>query len=190
MCVTLLTLFPGKTYEKDGRANKQSCAAEKQSAQKTRLKTKSRTRSRQLEVALRRTRYKMSTPQFRGGNPLAPEKGAFPLDHFGECATFKETYLKCLQVLYSCSLMFDVKTRWYYHALTRTKLFFFRALKMMTLYVNVKTETKIGREQVSDGIQIVPRMSHGERTDGEATAQRTRVYRRRSEVRNKLKPRK
>ncbi|CAL6287163.1 unnamed protein product [Bathycoccus prasinos] len=39
----------------------------------------------------------MSTPQFRVGNPLAPEKGAFPLDHFGECATFKETYLKCLQ---------------------------------------------------------------------------------------------
>jgi len=31
-------------------------------------------------------------------------------------------------------------------------------------------------------------MSHGERTDGEATAQRTRVYRRRSEVRNKRKP--
>jgi hypothetical protein len=31
-----------------------------------------------------------------------------------------------------CSLMFDVKTRWY-HALTHTKLFFFRALKMMTL---------------------------------------------------------
>ena len=31
-------------------------------------------------------------------------------------------------------------------------------------------------------------MSHGERTDGEATAPRTRVYRRRSEVRNKLKP--
>jgi len=39
----------------------------------------------------------MSTPQFRAGNPLAPEKGAFPLDHFGECATFKEKYLKCLQ---------------------------------------------------------------------------------------------
>ncbi|CAL6285700.1 unnamed protein product [Bathycoccus prasinos] len=74
----------------------QSCA-EKQSAQKTRLKTKSRLLSRQLEVALQRARYKMSTPQFRVGNPLAPEKGAFPLDHFGECATFKETYLKCLQ---------------------------------------------------------------------------------------------
>ena len=71
--------------------------SEKQSAQKTHLKTKSR-RSRR-EVALKHTRYIMSTPQFRVGNPLAPEKGAFPLDHFGECATFKETYLKCLQVL-------------------------------------------------------------------------------------------
>ena len=88
----------------------------------------------------------MSTPQFRGGNPLAPEKGAFPLDHFGECATFKETYLKCLQVRHYV-LALDVKTRWYY-ALTNIILFFFRALKMMTLYVNVKTETKIGREQV------------------------------------------
>ena len=71
-------------------------------------------------------------------------------------------------------LAFDVKTRCYY-ALTNIILFFFHALKMMTPYVNVKTETKIGREQVYDGIQIVPRMSHGERTDGEATAQRTRV---------------
>jgi len=52
---------------------------------------------------LLRTRYIMSTPQFRAGNPLAPEKGAFPLDHFGECATFKETYLKCLQVRLICS---------------------------------------------------------------------------------------
>jgi len=40
----------------------------------------------------------MSTPQFRAGNPLAPEKGAFPLDHFGECTSFKEKYLECLRV--------------------------------------------------------------------------------------------
>jgi cytochrome c oxidase assembly protein subunit 19 len=39
----------------------------------------------------------MSTPQFRAGNPLAPEKGAFPLDHFGECTSFKEKYLECLR---------------------------------------------------------------------------------------------
>jgi len=95
MCVTLLTLFPGKTYDKDtseqtklrGKAERAEDAPENESR-----------RSRQLKVALQHTRYKMSTPQFRAGNPLAPEKGAFPLDHFGECATFKETYLKCLQV--------------------------------------------------------------------------------------------
>ena len=40
----------------------------------------------------------MSTPQFRAGNPLAPEKGAFPLDHFGECTATKEKYLECLRV--------------------------------------------------------------------------------------------
>ena len=130
MCVTLLTLFPGKTYDKDtseqtklrGKAERAEDAPENESR-----------RSRQLKVALQHTRYKMSTPQFRGGNPLAPEKGAFPLDHFGECATFKETYLKCLQVRLICSLMFDVKTRWY-HALTHTKLFFFHALKMISIY--------------------------------------------------------
>ncbi|XP_055032189.1 cytochrome c oxidase assembly protein COX19 [Misgurnus anguillicaudatus] len=29
--------------------------------------------------------------------PRAPDKGAFPLDHFGECKTFKETYMRCLK---------------------------------------------------------------------------------------------
>ncbi|XP_076025817.1 cytochrome c oxidase assembly protein COX19 [Genypterus blacodes] len=29
--------------------------------------------------------------------PRAPEKGAFPLDHFGECKTFKETFMRCLR---------------------------------------------------------------------------------------------
>ncbi|NWI08821.1 COX19 protein, partial [Crypturellus soui] len=26
-----------------------------------------------------------------------PDKGAFPLDHFGECAAFKEQFLECLR---------------------------------------------------------------------------------------------
>ncbi|XP_037319408.1 cytochrome c oxidase assembly protein COX19 [Pungitius pungitius] len=29
--------------------------------------------------------------------PRAPDKGAFPLDHFGECKAFKETFMKCLR---------------------------------------------------------------------------------------------
>lgn len=28
--------------------------------------------------------------------PLAPEKGVFPLDHFGECKQLMQTYLACL----------------------------------------------------------------------------------------------
>uniref|UniRef100_A0A8C5QJG0 Cytochrome c oxidase assembly factor COX19 n=1 Tax=Leptobrachium leishanense TaxID=445787 RepID=A0A8C5QJG0_9ANUR len=28
--------------------------------------------------------------------PQPPEKGAFPLDHFGECKSFKEKFMKCL----------------------------------------------------------------------------------------------
>ncbi|XP_076153952.1 cytochrome c oxidase assembly protein COX19 [Alosa pseudoharengus] len=29
--------------------------------------------------------------------PRAPDKGAFPLDHFGECKAFKEKFMRCLR---------------------------------------------------------------------------------------------
>ncbi|XP_053734860.1 cytochrome c oxidase assembly protein COX19 [Synchiropus splendidus] len=29
--------------------------------------------------------------------PRAPDKGAFPLDHFGECKSFKEKFMTCLR---------------------------------------------------------------------------------------------
>ncbi|XP_060116949.1 cytochrome c oxidase assembly protein COX19 [Heteronotia binoei] len=29
--------------------------------------------------------------------PKPPDKGAFPLDHFGECKVFKEKYMTCLR---------------------------------------------------------------------------------------------
>ncbi|KAJ8366917.1 hypothetical protein AAFF_G00336710 [Aldrovandia affinis] len=29
--------------------------------------------------------------------PRAPDKGAFPLDHFGECKPHKENFMKCLR---------------------------------------------------------------------------------------------
>ncbi|NXF97211.1 COX19 protein, partial [Eubucco bourcierii] len=29
--------------------------------------------------------------------PRPPDKGAFPLDHFGECSAFKERFMECLQ---------------------------------------------------------------------------------------------
>ncbi|NP_001104010.1 cytochrome c oxidase assembly protein COX19 [Danio rerio] len=29
--------------------------------------------------------------------PRPPDKGAFPLDHFGECKSFKEVYMQCLR---------------------------------------------------------------------------------------------
>lgn len=32
----------------------------------------------------------------RGLQPKPPEKGVFPLDHFGECKPIKEAYMKCL----------------------------------------------------------------------------------------------
>lgn len=33
----------------------------------------------------------------RGFQPRPPEKGVFPLDHFGECKQLKEQYLECLR---------------------------------------------------------------------------------------------
>ncbi|XP_041819183.1 cytochrome c oxidase assembly protein COX19 [Chelmon rostratus] len=29
--------------------------------------------------------------------PRPPDKGSFPLDHLGECKTFKEVFMKCLR---------------------------------------------------------------------------------------------
>uniref|UniRef100_A0A8C7AEN0 Cytochrome c oxidase assembly protein COX19 n=1 Tax=Neovison vison TaxID=452646 RepID=A0A8C7AEN0_NEOVI len=29
--------------------------------------------------------------------PRPPDKGSFPLDHFGECRSFKEKFMKCLR---------------------------------------------------------------------------------------------
>ncbi|XP_006889784.1 PREDICTED: cytochrome c oxidase assembly protein COX19-like [Elephantulus edwardii] len=29
--------------------------------------------------------------------PRPPDKGSFPLDHFGECKRFKEKFMKCLR---------------------------------------------------------------------------------------------
>ena len=33
----------------------------------------------------------------RGLPPKAPDKGSFPLDHFGECSEAKASYMKCLK---------------------------------------------------------------------------------------------
>ncbi|KAK9839854.1 hypothetical protein WJX81_006333 [Elliptochloris bilobata] len=33
----------------------------------------------------------------RGYQPKPPDKGVFPLDHFGECKAVKEQYLACLK---------------------------------------------------------------------------------------------
>lgn len=40
----------------------------------------------------------MSTPKNRW-NPTPPERGSFPLDHFGECKDQMEKYLKCLKLV-------------------------------------------------------------------------------------------
>lgn len=42
-------------------------------------------------------RAQMATPMRGSGSPLAPEKGVFPLDHFGECKKGMKAYLSCLK---------------------------------------------------------------------------------------------
>ncbi|KAJ0060274.1 hypothetical protein NL108_007784 [Boleophthalmus pectinirostris] len=39
------------------------------------------------------TAMNFSTKSFK---PRAPDKGSFPLDHFGECKAFKDKFMKCL----------------------------------------------------------------------------------------------
>lgn len=39
----------------------------------------------------------MATPSSRGLTPTAPEKGVFPLDHFGECKAAMAAYTACLR---------------------------------------------------------------------------------------------
>ncbi|NP_001290660.1 COX19 cytochrome c oxidase assembly factor [Esox lucius] len=40
------------------------------------------------------TAMNFSSKSFR---PRAPDKGSFPLDHFGECKAFKEKFMTCLK---------------------------------------------------------------------------------------------
>uniref|UniRef100_A0A3P8XME6 Cytochrome c oxidase assembly protein COX19 n=1 Tax=Esox lucius TaxID=8010 RepID=A0A3P8XME6_ESOLU len=40
------------------------------------------------------TAMNFSSKSFR---PRAPDKGSFPLDHFGECKAFKEKFMRCLK---------------------------------------------------------------------------------------------
>ena len=39
----------------------------------------------------------MGGPMSGSKAPLAPEKGVFPLDHFGECKRVMRKYLQCLE---------------------------------------------------------------------------------------------
>eukprot|EP00164_Ancoracysta_twista_P019475 GFYU01034287.1.p2 GENE.GFYU01034287.1~~GFYU01034287.1.p2 ORF type:complete len:111 (-),score=12.28 GFYU01034287.1:149-481(-) len=39
----------------------------------------------------------MATPGARNLSARPPERGSFPLDHFGECLKFYETHVKCLE---------------------------------------------------------------------------------------------
>jgi cytochrome c oxidase assembly protein subunit 19 len=39
----------------------------------------------------------MATPAKRGPAPTPPDKGSFPLDHFGECRPFQADYLACVK---------------------------------------------------------------------------------------------
>mmetsp|Transcript_11695 Transcript_11695/g.35644 ORF Transcript_11695/g.35644 Transcript_11695/m.35644 type:complete len:111 (+) Transcript_11695:142-474(+) len=39
----------------------------------------------------------MSTPSNRVPAPRPPERGSFPLDHFGECAEIAKAYKQCLK---------------------------------------------------------------------------------------------
>jgi cytochrome c oxidase assembly protein subunit 19 len=39
----------------------------------------------------------MATPAKRGPAPTPPDKGSFPLDHYGDCTAFQARYLQCVR---------------------------------------------------------------------------------------------
>lgn len=39
----------------------------------------------------------MATPAKRAAPPIPPDKGSFPLDHFGQCTQPKAAYLQCIK---------------------------------------------------------------------------------------------
>ncbi|XP_061850045.1 cytochrome c oxidase assembly protein COX19 [Colius striatus] len=52
------------------------------------------TPSRVLPAGDMSTAMNFSSKSFK---PRPPDKGAFPLDHFGECSAFKERFMQCLR---------------------------------------------------------------------------------------------
>ncbi|EDL19159.1 RIKEN cDNA 2810437L13, isoform CRA_b, partial [Mus musculus] len=47
-----------------------------------------------LDFAVMSTAMNFGTKSFQ---PRPPDKGSFPLDHFGECKSFKEKFMRCLR---------------------------------------------------------------------------------------------
>ncbi|XP_029804492.1 cytochrome c oxidase assembly protein COX19 isoform X1 [Suricata suricatta] len=50
--------------------------------------------SRGTGAAIMSTAMNFGSKSFQ---PRPPDKGSFPLDHFGECKSFKEKFMKCLR---------------------------------------------------------------------------------------------
>ena len=122
MCVTLLTLFPGKTYDKDtSEQTKLRCGKAEHADARKRIEGRVTTHSLQnVNAAIPRR------------EPSGPGKRRLPVGPFRRVRDVQGDVFEVFTGT-PYVLAFDVKTRWY-HALTHTILFFFRALKMMTLY--------------------------------------------------------
>eukprot|EP01128_Nolandella_sp_AFSM9_P009250 TRINITY_DN586_c0_g1_i3.p1 TRINITY_DN586_c0_g1~~TRINITY_DN586_c0_g1_i3.p1 ORF type:complete len:117 (-),score=24.08 TRINITY_DN586_c0_g1_i3:49-399(-) len=56
-------------------------------------------------------------------NPTPPEKGSFPLDHFGECDAEMHTYKQCLQTYESVSRYCEDAAKGYLDCRMRTCAF-------------------------------------------------------------------
>ncbi|CAL6287084.1 unnamed protein product [Bathycoccus prasinos] len=132
----------------------------------------------------------MSTPQFRAGNPLAPEKGAFPLDHFGECAKFKEKYLKCLQKQKSDANKCKMESKLYLECRMAKELMASQPLAELGFKEDQKEETNENRGRKEEENKESTKEEENERNGFVAGARRARqqqkekteeAYRRRRE---------
>uniref|UniRef100_A0A8D0E4B0 Cytochrome c oxidase assembly factor COX19 n=1 Tax=Salvator merianae TaxID=96440 RepID=A0A8D0E4B0_SALMN len=69
--------------------------------------------------------------------PTPPEKGAFPLDHFGECTAFKEKYMKCLRENRFENALCRLESKEYLESFNKMSLFHLHAFQILFLLGNL-----------------------------------------------------
>ncbi|XP_007664708.1 cytochrome c oxidase assembly protein COX19 [Ornithorhynchus anatinus] len=76
--------------------------------------------------------------------PRPPDKGAFPLDHFGECKIFKEKFMNCLRANHFESALCRNESKEYLECRMEKQLMAHESLEKLGFrdLINEKSEAK------------------------------------------------